>query len=112
MRTKDLERLTEVARLVADRDLARLRILRLRSSALRREAEALGRQEISSPTIELDPATRAGVGVLWDRWRDAELRRLQGQRARNAVEEAKAMSAARKSYGRQIALAEIKDKLR
>lgn len=111
MRTGDLDQLVEIAKLVADRDLAALAELRAQAATLRDAARDLERPR--APAIDpgnLTPSVRAGAEPLWDRWRSVELRRIQMRRASVAVREADALKAARLSFGRHMALTELSRK--
>lgn len=110
MKTEDLAKLAEIARLMADRDLAALAAIRAKSSALARAAEDLRARPNPDPVQSLEPAQRAGAGPLWIKWRNGELRRIEQARAGLAAEEAIAREVAAKSFGRKIALDELKEK--
>jgi hypothetical protein len=110
MTREELKVLTKIAQLAAERDLAALAALRAESAALAEAASAL--QRPASEWAEgLDPATRTGANLRWDRWRIQEMRRLQERRARLAVVEEEARETARRSFGKQVALTELQDKL-
>jgi hypothetical protein len=58
-----------------------------------------------------DPAQLASADLHWDRWTDAQLFRLQSQRARLEAEAAKMRAGTRRAFGRQQALDGILDRL-
>jgi hypothetical protein len=107
---EELDTLAEIARLVADRDLAVLSRLRGEAARLKLEADALAASSERSPDTTIAPAVRAGADERWNRWRLQELRRIQSQRARLAAVEAAAKDQARKSFGRQTVLDELSRK--
>ncbi len=110
MKPAELRMLAEIAGLIADRDLAALAALKAESAALAERAEALTRPTAPADGNTLDPATRAGAGERWERWREEELRRIQAERARIAIAEEAARAVARRSFGRQVALSELSGK--
>lgn len=107
MTEAELRALSEIARLMADRDLARLARLKAESAALAEAARALAAPAPVAAPDALDPASRAGAGPRWDRWRREELGRLQMARARLAAEEAGLRAEAQRSFGRVTALDEL-----
>lgn len=110
MTREELKVLSKIAQLAAERDLAALAALRAEAAALAEAASALQRPA-ASRTEGLDPASRAGADLRWERWRTQEMRRLQERRARLAVVEEEARKTARRSFGKQVALSELVDKL-
>ena len=107
MRRPDLASLTEIAGLIAERDLAALAALRAEDRALARRADDLSRRVTTPSGESIDPAVRVGAVERWDRWRENRLRMIQAERARLRAGLEVAAAAAKKSYGREIALREI-----
>ena len=107
MKTDEIADLSKLARLIADRDLARLADIREESARLRHQVEALSRAAHTHTVQGLDAASRAGAMQLWNRWKEEELRKLQSKRAVLAAREETMRAAAQRSYGKQIALAEL-----
>lgn len=107
MKRGELAQLAEIAALIADRELAALAALRADVAALARRADELARPAAQASPQALDPASLSGAGDRWDRWRQEELRRVQTERARLAAAEETARSAARRAFGRQVALSDL-----
>ncbi len=109
MRTRDLKQLEALAEMVFQADLARLRQNADAVRAVEAQAEAhrearAARARVVAGFETPDPAALASADARWSGWTDRELTRIQGERARLAVEAEIARAAARRSFGRGQAL--------
>lgn len=107
MTSEELQALTEIAAALSDRDLAALSRIATERDALALRTSELRQSGTGQEGDALEPAARVGAGLLWQRWRERELLRLEAQRADVAVREAAARAAAQKSFGRKTALEEL-----
>ncbi len=109
MKPGDLKRLRSLAEMVFQSDLAALRETAQGIRAVEAEAdthrEARAARAFELARLEtLDPAARASADARWLGWSDDELRRIQAERARLAVEAETRRAAARRAFGRGQAL--------
>ncbi len=106
MRAEDLARLTEVASMLRERDLARLAAVRAEIADIDRQIAVIDEKEQGGA----DEAHLAAAGLArerWHRWAQGERRRLQVQKAALSAEEIVALETARRSVGRDDVLRRI-----
>ncbi len=116
MKPRDLARLKALADTVYEAELAKMRGNRAAAAAVEAEVadvrqsrrdRADARRALDAP----DPAQLASADLHWDRWTDAQLFRLQSQRARLEAEAAKMRAGTRRAFGRRQALDGLMERL-
>lgn len=116
MKPRDLARLKALTDTVYEAELAKMRGNRAAAAAVEAEVasvrqsrrdRACERRALGAP----DPAQLASADLHWDRWTDAQLFRLQSERARLEAEAAKMRAGARLAFGRRQALDGLMERL-
>ena len=106
MRAEDLARLTEVASMLRERDLARLAAIRSEIAGIDRQIAVIEGQEQGGD----DASHLAAAGLArerWNVWAQGERRRLQRLKAALSADEIVALDAARRAVGRDDVLRRI-----
>jgi hypothetical protein len=116
MKARDLAQLKALADTVYEAELAKMRGNRAAAAAVEADVAAVRRSRrdraderrvLDAP----DPAQLASADLHWDRWTDAQLFRLQSERARLEAQAARMRVGARRAFGRRQALDGIMDRL-
>jgi hypothetical protein len=116
VKQRDLARLKQLADTVYEAELAKMRGNRAAAAAVQAEVAAVrqSRRDRADERRALDvpdPAQLASADLHWDRWTDAQLFRLQSERARLEAEAAKMRAGTRRAFGRRQALHGIMERL-
>ncbi len=101
-KSKDLSRLADVAQLMLDDRLGRLRAS---ASALERSRQQLAAINLAArPAEELSPVVGERVAIIYDRWADARRSELNLVIARQTADCLEARAEAQDAFGRVQAL--------
>lgn len=107
---KDLRRLADVAQLILDHRLGRLRTLAAELDRSRMHLASINAN--GRPNNELEPMTAERVGIVYDRWADARRAELNLVIARQTAGWIEARNDAQDAFGRVQALRGLATRLR
>lgn len=102
-----IQRMTRVTGVALDAALSRLRAAAQDARDIEAEITSLDADRRCMCGDVTDPATRAGVELLWHRWAEAKRAELNKSLARARVAETEAQRAATRAFGRNDALTKV-----